>query len=341
MLNKISKLPTPEELKQEIPFSKSLIKQKLEKDIEIKSVIDGTDLRKLVIIGPCSADNEDAVCDYVSRLAKLSDKVKSKLLIVPRIYTGKPRTRGEGYKGIFHSPVPGEGTFILAGLHAMRSMLIRVVRESGLGVADEMLYPENYDYVDDILSYITVGARSSENQHHREVASGVSVAVGIKNPMNGSLATLLNSIYAAQIASEFKHGSYQVKTEGNDYAHAILRGAVDRRGNNVQNYHYDDVVKFVDEYETEGLKNPGVIIDVNHSNSDKRALEQIRVVREILFNLKQSAAYAKHFKGFLIESYIEDGRQEIGQNIYGKSITDECLGWAKTEKLIFEIAENV
>ena len=341
MLKKISKVPTPEELKKEIPISPALIKQKAKRDKEIKDIIAGKDNRKLLIIGPCSADNEDAVCDYVLRLAKLSEKVANKLMIVPRIYTGKPRTRGEGYKGIFHSPIPGEGTFISEGLSAMRSMLVRVISESGLEAADEMLYPENYDYVDDLLSYITIGARSSENQHHRELASGIDVAIGIKNPMHGSLPILLNSIYAAQISSEFKYGGHQVKTTGNEFAHAILRGAVDRRGNNVQNYHYDDVVKFTLSYEKEGLKNPGIIIDVNHSNSDKRALEQIRVVKEILFNLKQGSTYAKFFKGFLIESYIEDGRQEIGENIYGKSITDECLGWTKTEKLIYEIAENV
>ncbi|MCL2847683.1 MAG: 3-deoxy-7-phosphoheptulonate synthase [Firmicutes bacterium] len=341
MLKKISTVPSPKKLKEEIPISDSLVRQKALRDKEIKNIIAGRDNRKLVIIGPCSADNEDAVCDYVNRLAKLSEEVNKQLMIIPRIYTGKPRTKGEGYKGIFHSPKPGEGTFISAGLTAMRQMLVRVMAESGLGTADEMLYPENYDYVDDLLSYITVGARSSENQHHREVASGIDVAIGIKNPMNGSLTTLLNSIYAAQIPSEFKYRGHQVKADGNEFAHAILRGAVDRRGNNVQNYHYDDVVKFVSDYEKEGLKNPGIIIDVNHSNSDKKALEQIRVVKEILFNLKQGSTYTKYFKGFLIESYIEDGRQEIGENIYGKSITDECLGWEKTKKLIYEIASSV
>jgi len=341
MFTKVIKIPEPDVLKKTVALSPALAKQKLAKDEEVRKIINGKDKRKLVVIGPCSADNEDAVCDYALRLAKVYEKVKSKLLIIPRIYTGKPRTKGEGYKGIFHNPDPKKGTDIAEGLLAMRRMLVKAATESGLTAADEMLYPENYDFVEDLLSYVAIGARSSENQFHRLVASGIDVAVGIKNPMNGSGTVLLNSIYAAQIENEFKYFGWQVKTNGNPYAHAVLRGAVDIYGNNVQNYHYDDVVKFASEYEKSGLKYPAVIVDVNHSNSDKRPEAQVRIVKEILFNIKHDTNYAKFFKGFMIESYLEDGRQEIGGGKYGCSITDGCLGWDKTEKLLYEIADNV
>lgn len=341
MFEKIIEIPSPQAAKtfQKLTPAQAALKKR--RDGEIADIIAGRDKRMLLIIGPCSADNEDAVCDYVFRLAKLYEKVKDKLMIVPRIYTGKPRTKGEGYKGIFHNPDPNKGTDITEGLFIMRKMLIRAISESGLTAADEMLYPENYDYVEDLLSYITIGARSSENQYHRLVASGVDVAVGIKNPMNGSTGVLLNSIYAAQLPNEFKYYGWQVKTLGNPYAHAILRGAVDLNGVNVPNYHYDDILKFSAAYEKSGLSNPSVIIDTNHSNSDKRALQQTRIVKEILFNIKTDAAYGRFIKGFMIESYIEDGAQRIGENTYGKSITDECLGWEKTERLLYEIAESI
>jgi len=339
MFKKITQIPEPEVLKAQNSLAPKLVKIKQERDQELRNIIAGKDPRKIVIIGPCSADNEDAVCDYVARLAKVYDKVKSKLMLVPRIYTSKPRTKGEGYKGIFHNPDPKKGTDITDGIGKMRKMLIRAINESGLTAADEMLYPENYDYVEDLLSYVAIGARSTENQYHRLVASGIDVPVGVKNPMNGSMNILLNSIYAAQIENEFKYFGWQVKTDGNPYAHAILRGAVNLHGDNVQNYHYDDVVNFAHQYEKSGLKNPAAIIDVNHSNSNKYALNQVRIVREILFNIKHDQTYAKFFKGFMVESYLEDGRQEIGENVYGKSITDECLGWDKTERLLYEIAE--
>jgi len=341
MFEKIREIPSPKEVKEFQSLSPAQAELKKRRDREVAEIIAGRDKRALIVIGPCSADNEDAVCDYAARLSKLSEKVKDKLMLVPRIYTGKPRTKGEGYKGISHSPNPRKGADIVNGIKAMRKMLIRVISESGLTAADEMLYPENYDYVEDLLSYVTIGARSSENQYHRFVASGVDVPVGIKNPMNGSTAVLLNSIYAAQISNEFKYYGWQVKTPGNPFAHAILRGAVDLNGKNVPNYHYDDVLKFGEAYEKSGLKNPAVIIDVNHSNSDKRALAQTRIVKEILFNIKADADYARFIKGFMIESYIADGAQDVGGGVYGKSITDECLGWEKTERLLYEIADNI
>jgi len=341
MFKKVFAIPSPQELKDKTPLTAVQAKLKLKRDSEVKDIICGNDNRKLIIIGPCSADNEAAVLEYVSRLAKVYDKIKSCVMIVPRIYSGKPRTKGEGYKGIFHNPDPKKGTDIGEGILTMRKMLIRCLAESGLTAADEMLYPQNSEYIDDLLSYVAIGARSSENQYHRLVASGLDVAVGIKNPMNGSTGVLLNSIYAAQISNEFKYWNWQVKTDGNKYAHAVLRGGVDIHGNNVQNYHYDDVTSFTKEYEKSGLEFPSIIIDTNHSNSNKRASAQVRIVKEVLLNLKLSPTYARYFKGFMIESYLEEGRQEIGENIFGKSITDACLGWANTEKLLYEIAENV
>jgi 3-deoxy-7-phosphoheptulonate synthase len=341
MFQKIKEIPSPQEVKEKQGFNKLQKEIKLTRDKEITDILAGRDSRLLIVIGPCSADNEDAVCDYVFRLAKINEKVKDRLMLVPRIYTGKPRTKGEGYKGIFHSPDPKKGTDITEGLFAMRKMLIRAVAESGLTAADEMLYPENYDYIEDLLSYVAIGARSAENQYHRLVASGIDVPVGIKNPMNGSMDVLLNSINAAQIPNEFKYYGSQVKTSGNPYAHAIFRGAVDLNGINVPNYHYENVVNFSNAYQKSGLLNPAIIVDVNHSNSNKRAMHQTRIVKEILFNMREDKAYAKYLKGFMIESYIEDGRQEIGENVYGKSITDECLGWEKTAQLLYRIAESV
>ena len=280
--------------------------------------------------------------DYVSRLAKLAEEVKDKIFIVPRIYTNKPRTRGEGYKGMLHSPDPHKKvTDIQAGILALRTMHARAISESGLSAADEMLYPDNVDYIQDLLSYIAVGARSTENQQHRLVASGFDVAVGIKNPMNGSFSVLLNSIYAAQIQNEFKYGDYQVRTTGNPYAHAILRGSVDIYGNNLPNYHYEDVMRFDEMYRKQGLKFPAVIIDTNHSNSNKNAFEQIRIVKEVVGNRRHCDRFKALVKGFLIESYIEDGNQSPDGNVYGKSITDACLGWDKTRELILSVAERL
>ena len=342
MFQVVNPIMTSEEIKDMIPVPKNLADIKAARDEEIKSIISGKDKRKVLIIGPCSADNEEAVCDYVSRLAKVADKVKDKLMLIPRIYTNKPRTKGEGYKGILHNPDPHKNiTDIQGGIIALRHMHLRAISESGLSSADEMLYPENHTYLDDLLSYVAVGARSSENQQHRLVASGVDVPVGIKNPMNGSMSVTLNSIHAAQIANEFKYQNNQVKTFGNPYAHAILRGSVDVFGNNKSNYHFEDITKFADMYEEQGLSNPAIIVDTNHSNSGKRPIQQIRIVNEVMNNMNFSEEIHKIVKGFLIESYIVDGCQQPGGLVYGQSITDGCLGWDKSEKLIYTIADRL
>ena len=342
MFQKIKRIISPEEVLEMIKLTPEMKKVKLDRDETIKKIISGKDDRMLFIVGPCSADNEDSVLDYVSRLAKLAEEVKDKIFIVPRIYTNKPRTRGEGYKGMLHSPDPHKKvTDIQAGILALRTMHARAISESGLSAADEMLYPDNVDYIQDLLSYIAVGARSTENQQHRLVASGFDVAVGIKNPMNGSFSVLLNSIYAAQIQNEFKYGDYQVRTTGNPYAHAILRGSVDIYGNNLPNYHYEDVMRFDEMYRKQGLKFPAVIIDTNHSNSNKNAFEQVRIVKEVVGNRRHCDRFKALVKGFLIESYIEDGNQSPDGNVYGKSITDAGLGWEKTRDLILSVAEII
>lgn len=339
MFEKINRIMSAEEAKAEIPMTKDLVAIKVKRDEELRAIIDGRDKRKVIIIGPCSADNEDAVVDYVTRLARLAEEVNDKFMLVPRIYTEKPRTKGEGYKGMFHSPNPHTGkTDIQNGICNLRHMHIRAIRESGLTAADEMLYPDNLDYVSDFLTYIAVGARSTENQQHRLVASGIDVPVGIKNPMNGSFSVTLNSIYAAQIPNEFKYGGWQVKTTGNKYAHAVLRGVVDVYGNNIPNYHYEDVIKFYELYLKQHLENPAIIIDTNHSNSGKNATEQIRIAKEVFGNMKYDN-FNEVVKGLLVESYIEDGNQSIDGCVYGKSVTDPCLGWEKTERLIKELAE--
>lgn len=340
MFTFVSKIISPEEVRARLPLAADLARRKNARDAELKDIIAGRNARKVLIVGPCSADNETAVLDYVTRLARTAEKVKDKLFIVPRIYTNKPRTRGEGYKGMLHNPNPhNRGTDIQAGIYAIRHLHIRAISETGLSAADEMLYPDNFAYLEDVLSYVAVGARSSENQQHRLVASGVDVPVGVKNPMFGSFPVLLNSVYAAQIPNEFKYNDSQVKTDGNPYAHAVLRGAVDSYGNNIPNYHYEDIIRLYDMYVGEHLKNPAVIVDTNHSNSDKRPLEQIRIVKEVVSNMKVCDKVNALVKGFLIESYIEDGNQPPDGTEYGKSITDGCLGWAKTERLIYDVAD--
>ncbi len=342
MFEKIKTIMSSEELKALVPVSAEIAKIKAERDKAVMDIIAGRDKRLLIIVGPCSADNETAVCDYVSRLAKLADEIKDKIFIVPRIYTNKPRTKGEGYKGIMHNPDPHKmETDIQAGIIALRKMHLRAISESGLSSADEMLYPENHVYLDDLLTYVAVGARSSENQQHRLVASGVDIPVGIKNPMNGSMPVTLNSIYAAQIPNEFKYRTCQVRTQGNPYAHAILRGSVDVYGNNIPNYHYEDLIRFHDMYLAQNLKNPAVIVDSNHSNSGKNYLEQIRIVKEVVDNLRHCDKIRSLVKGFLIESYIEDGAQQPGGDEYGKSITDPCLGWEKTKDLLLRVADKL
>lgn len=339
MFEKVNKIISADEAKAIVPMTAELTAVKAERDKQLRAIIDGSDKRKVIIIGPCSADNEDAVVDYVTRLAKLEEEVKDKLMLMPRIYTEKPRTKGEGYKGMFHSPNPQTGkTDIQNGICNLRHMHIRAIRESGLTAADEMLYPDNLDYVSDFLSYIAIGARSTENQQHRLVASGIDVPVGVKNPMNGSFSVTLNSIYAAQIPNEFKYGGWQVRTTGNKYAHAVLRGVVDVYGNNIPNYHYEDVIRFYEQYLKQHLANPAIIIDTNHSNSGKNAFEQIRIAKEI-FNNMQYENFNSVVKGLLVESYIEDGNQCVDGGVYGKSVTDPCLGWAKSERLIRDLAE--
>ncbi|MGN0771926.1 MAG: 3-deoxy-7-phosphoheptulonate synthase [Christensenellales bacterium] len=342
MLRVTKPIMSCDEIKSLIPVPADLAAIKADRDEQIKKIISGQDNRKVVIIGPCSADMEESVCDYVFRLSKIAEKVKDKIMIIPRIYTNKPRTKGEGYKGILHNPDPHKNvTDIQGGIIALRKMHLRAISESGLSSADEMLYPENHTYLDDLLSYVAVGARSSEDQQHRLVASGVDVPVGIKNPMHGSMSVTLNSIYAAQIPNEFKYQSNQVATDGNPYAHAILRGSVDVFGNNKPNYHYEDVIRFGDMYYEQGLKNPAVIIDTNHSNSGKKPLEQVRIVNEVLNNMRYSEEIHKLVKGFLIESYIVDGCQPPSGTTYGLSITDGCLGWEKSERLLYTIADKL
>ena len=342
MFEEIRTIISPDEARQAVGLDESFKKIKLKRDEEIKDIISGRDKRLLLIIGPCSADNEDSVCDYCSRLSKVSEKVKDKIFIVPRIYTNKPRTRGEGYKGMLHSPDPHKKiTDIQAGILAIRRMYVRAMHECGLSAADEMLYPENTVYCDDLLSYTAVGARSTENQQHRLVASGSDTCVGFKNPMNGSLSVLINSVYAAQIPNEFKYLNKQVRTTGNPYAHAILRGSVDASGRNIPNYHYEDVMQLCELYTEQGLKNPSIVIDTNHSNSGKRPDEQIRIAKEIVNNKTTYKEFGTIVKGLMIESYIEDGNQPPDGNVYGKSITDACLGWEKSERLIYDIADKL
>ncbi len=342
MFVKVKQIMSSEEIKQLEPVTPQIAAIKARRDEEAKAILRGDDKRLMVIVGPCSADNEPAVCDYVYRLAGLAEKIKDKIFVIPRIYTNKPRTKGEGYKGILHNPDPHKDeTDIQAGIIALRKMHLRAIAESGLSAADEMLYPENHVYLDDLLTYVAVGARSSEDQQHRLVASGVDIPCGIKNPMNGSFPVTLNSIYAAQIANEFKYRTCQVRTEGNPYAHAILRGSVDVYGNNIPNYHYEDLMRFIDMYEKQGLKNPAVIVDTNHSNSGKNYIEQIRIVKEVVDNIRHNDRIRRYVRGFLIESYIEDGAQPVTGCEYGKSVTDPCLGWEKTERLLLDVADKL
>lgn len=335
----IQKLPTPDEIREQFPLPEKLVQLKKERDAQIRDVITGKSNKFLVIIGPCSADNEDAVCDYVNRLAKVNEKVKDKLILIPRIYTNKPRTTGEGYKGIVHQPDPEKKPDFLAGLIAMRKMHIRVIEESGLTAADEMLYPENWRYVSDILSYVAIGARSVEDQQHRLTVSGFDVPAGMKNPTSGDFSVMLNSVYAAQHPHSFIYRGWEVKTTGNDMAHTILRGAVNKYGRSLPNYHYEDLNTLLTLYNERDLKNPACIIDANHNNSNKQFAQQVRIVKEVMHSRKLNADIHQLVKGVMIESYIEEGCQKIGEGIYGKSITDPCLGWEASEKLIYDIAD--
>lgn len=335
----IKKLPTPEEIREEFPVSESMKQLKQSRDNQIANVLTGQSDKFLVIVGPCSADNEDAVCEYVSRLSKVSEKVSDKLILIPRIYTNKPRTTGDGYKGIVHQPDPEKGTDFLQGLIAMRKMQLHAIEVSGLTAADEMLYPENWGYVSDILSYVAIGARSVEDQQHRLVVSGFDVPAGMKNPTSGDFSVMLNSVYAAQHAHPFIYRGWEVNTNGNPLAHTILRGAVNKHGNSIPNYHYEDLILLLEKYNERDLVNPACIVDANHNNSNKQFKQQIRIVKEIMNSRRHSNDISNLVKGVMIESYLKEGSQKIGEHIYGKSITDPCLGWDDTEKLIYDIAD--
>ena len=335
----LNQLPTPADIKRDYPLSPELRELKKHRDLMISDVITGKDSRVLVIVGPCSADNEDSVCDYVSRLTKIQEDVKDQVILVPRIYTNKPRTTGEGYKGIASQPDPEKAPDMIEGLIAMRKMHIRAIEESGLTCADEMLYPENWGYVEDLLSYVAIGARSVEDQQHRLTASGVGIPVGMKNPTGGDLSVMMNSITAAQGQHVFLYRGWEVQSLGNPYAHALLRGYVDKHGKTYSNYHYEDLNELFELYQESSLKNPGVIIDTNHANSGKHYLEQIRIAKEVMHSCHLSKDIRGLVKGLMIESYIEDGNQPVGGGCYGKSITDPCLGWEKSERLIYEIAD--
>lgn len=334
-------IPTPEELIASVPMSSALKEIKAKRDAEIKNIITGKSDKFLVLIGPCSASDEDAVCDYVSRLAKINEEVKDKLFIVPRIYTNKPRTTGEGYKGMLHQPDPEKGSNILKGIISLRKMHIRAISESHMTAADEMLYPENLPYVDDMLSYIAVGARSVENQQHRLVSSAIDVPVGMKNPTSGDFSVMLNSIQAAQSNHTFMYRDHEISTSGNPLAHAVLRGSVNKHGQSLPNYHYEDLILLREMYEKQKLINPVAIIDTNHANSKKVFSEQPRIISEILHNRTINSDLRKLVRGVMVESFIVEGNQKIGEHIYGKSITDACISWDTTEKLLRYMAEKV
>ena len=333
------RLPAPQDVIKMYPLSEKLASRKNANDKEIRGVLEGKIKKFLLIIGPCSADREDAVLEYATRLRAVQEKVSDKLILVPRIYTNKPRTTGAGYKGMLHQSDPHRAPDMFRGLISIRRLHIRCLEETGFSGADEMLYPENHRYLADILSYVAVGARSAENQQHRLTASGLDVPVGFKNPTSGDLSVMLNAVTAAQNPHDFSYGGFEVQSTGNPLAHAILRGSVNRFGTNLPNYHYEDLTELSDLYENSSLQNPAVIVDANHSNSGKRYEEQPRIAKEILHSMKHNAGVARLVKGVMIESYLQDGCQKITESVYGKSITDPCLGWEKSERLIYEIAE--
>ena len=333
------RLPSPDEIKRDYPLPPAAAEVKARRDREIAEVFTGESDRFLLIIGPCSADYEESVMDYVNRLAKVQERVKDKILIIPRIYTNKPRTTGDGYKGMVHQPDPNGKPDMLAGLLAIRNLHARVVTETGLTSADEMLYPENYQYLSDLLSYVAIGARSVEDQQHRLTSSGIHVPVGMKNPSCGDLSVMLNSIMAAQHAHTFIYQGWEVSTSGNPLAHAVLRGSIDNDGKCIPNYHYEDLYKLYEAYAAKGLENIACVVDTNHYNSNKKYAEQVRIAKEVLHSRRHSAEIRRMVKGLMIESYLEDGNQKIGEGCYGKSITDPCLGWEKSEKLIYDVAD--
>ncbi len=334
------KLPIPKDIKEQYPISDELQARRDAIVEELNQVFDGRSDKFILVIGPCSADHEASVLDYISRLRRVQDRVSDKIIIVPRIYTNKPRTVGDGYKGMLHQPDPNSDPDLLKGILAIRRLHMRALSETGFGCADEMLYPENHRYLSDLLVYVAVGARSVENQQHRLTASGLDIPVGMKNPTGGDITVMMNSITAAQHSHMFLYRGWEVKSAGNPYAHAILRGYVDTNGHSFPNYHYEDLSRLAETYAKSGLQNPAVIVDTNHANSGKQYLEQIRIAKEVLHSCRHSADVRRLVKGLMIESYLEDGCQKIGADeVYGKSITDPCLGWEKTERLIYDIAE--
>ncbi len=332
------KLPIPRDIKEQYPLKAEVIEKKAKRDAEIRSVFSGESDKFVLIIGPCSADCEESVMDYIHRLKRLQEQVEDKILIIPRIYTNKPRTTGDGYKGMIHQPDPTDKPDMLKGLLAIRHLHTRAIDETGFSCADEMLYPENYRYLDDLLGYVAIGARSVENQQHRLVSSGMTIPVGMKNPTSGDYSVMLNSITAAQHSHDFIYRGWEVTTSGNELAHAILRGSVNKHGQAIPNYHYEDLIRLYEFYSAKNLANMGVIVDTNHSNSNKQFGEQVRISKEILHSMRHSNDIKKMVKGLMIESYIEDECQKIGEGVYGKSITDPCLGWERTEKLVLDIA---
>ncbi len=335
------KLPVPAEIKSQYPLTKELARVKALRDREIAGVFTGSSRKKVLIIGPCSADREDAVLEYCERLARLQESVKERLILIPRVYTNKPRTTGAGYKGLLHQPNPAQEEDMLEGVIAIRRVHTNILAATGLSTSDEMLYPADYRYLSDLLSYVTVGARSVENQEHRLTSSGLSVPVGMKNPTSGDLSVMLNSIQAAQQGHTFIYRGWEVQTTGNDMAHAILRGSVNKQGQTIPNYHFEDLEFLYNAYSTKGLKNMALVVDANHANSGKKHWEQRRICKEVLHSCRHSENIRSMVKGFMIESYLEEGSQKIEDGIYGKSITDPCIGWAETERMVLDMADLI
>ena len=335
------KLPIPKDVKAEFPLDEKMKQVKAARDEEIKAVFTGTSDKFLLVIGPCSADHSEPVLEYISRLRKVADQVSDKIIMIPRIYTNKPRTTGHGYKGMLHQPNPDAKPDMYKGLVAIRELHMTALKDYNFSCADEMLYPENHRYLSDLLSYVALGARSAENQQHRLTASGLNIPVGVKNPTGGDLSVMINGITAAQSAHTFIYRGWEVESEGNPYTHAILRGYVDFTGRCISNYHYEDLLRVSELYEESGLMNPSVIVDTNHNNSGKKYLEQIRIAKDIVYSRNQNADIKRLVRGLMIESYIEDGAQGVHEHVFGKSITDPCLGWEKTEQLIFDLAEKL
>ena len=335
------KLPIPQEVKKEYALTEAMKKVKAARDESIRAVFDGRLDKFILIIGPCSADHREPVLEYISRLRRIEEQVEDKIILIPRIYTNKPRTTGQGYKGMLHQPDPDSKPDMYKGIVAIRELHLAALRDYGFTCADEMLYPENYRYLSDLLSYVAIGARSVENQQHRLTASGIDAPVGMKNPTGGDLSVMMNAIVAAQSGHTFLYRGWEVTSEGNPYAHAILRGYIDYTGRSMSNYHYEDLLRVEELYEKSNLTNPSVIVDTNHNNSGKKYLEQVRIAKDIVYSRNQNSDIKRLVKGLMIESYLEDGAQGVGEHVFGKSITDPCLGWEKTEQLILEIADKL